>query len=314
MSTLIDINTKKLMLTKRQRELDALFAEQEARKNVRQLRRLRAQGGLEVPGFGESDIYGKLEEPAFGMQPWEGMTSPQLGMPSQALNVIDAPRTPEDAFNFKDNVQVYGKELLGKLPGMFGTAATLAGPIANLAQGIFGKAEHLKPQDYYNPRRNEIASLMRNRRVNINPQLESILRGERSALYNLKGNAGSRGEFMSNATGITNTGLRNRAAAYMGKQNMDLGYQGEEAQALMSLGAGEQQAKWNTDQWNQQTLANKRKLWRAGLSQLGQYSQIKEQEANQLLQDQNRMKALEDMMGTIAPFMKMFQNFKYSNT
>lgn len=310
MGTLIDNNTKKLMLAKRQRELDALFAEQEARKNMRQLKKLKAQTGLEVP---EQE-----------MQPWDYITNPQAGMPSQALNTFNPTQTPEDAFNLKDNMQVYGglpgigKSLssgIGKVLGTgtgLGTIAALAPALANLGTGIFGKAERLKPQDYYNPRRNEIASLMRDRRVDINPQLQAILSGEKSALYNLRNVGGSRGEIMGNATAVYNRGMANRSAAYANKQNMDLGYKGEEAQALMNLGAGEQQAKWNVDQWNEQALARKRAMWRTGLSQLGQYSQIKELQGNQLLQDKNRMASLQDMLSSVAPFMEMFKNFQYS--
>jgi hypothetical protein len=134
--------------------------------------------------------------------------------------------------------------------------------------------------------------------------MDAIQRGESSAMYNLRGTAGSRGEFMGNATSIYNKGMQNRSGVLASKQNADLGYQGQEAEMLASLGSQESQAKWNTMDWNQQSLANKRNMWRAGLSQLSQYGQIKELGKNQKTADQERLAALEDMLGPVAGFMK----------
>jgi len=102
--------------------------------------------------------------------------------------------------------------------------------------------------------------------------------------------------------------MRNKAGVLANKQNMDLGYQGEEANALMQLGAGEQQANWNTMDWNAQSLANKRNMWRSGLSQLSQYSQNKEMMANQKERDSQKAGLIPDIFGAVTPYMQGLQD------
>jgi len=303
MSTLIDMNTKKRMLAKipkLQMELQTLFAEQEAGKKSRvKMYPIKAGTGLTVDG---------PEEPAYEKQPWDYIAEPEAGMPFRNFDRATPYQTPEDAFTLKDKWDVYGKPAIGKALGG-ANLMQLAPAFANL---IGGKAEQLNPRDYYNPRRDQITSLMRNRRTNIQPQLDVILNSEKTGQYNLRNTANTRGEMMGNNTALNNNAARQRMAAYAGKQNMDLNYQGQEAEMLMGLGAGEQQANWNTMTWNKESLANKRNMFRAGLSQLSQYSQVKELNKNQLTQDENKLAALKDMFASIAPYMASLQNLKFS--
>jgi hypothetical protein len=191
--------------------------------------------------------------------------------------------------------------------------AQLAPVFANLGS-MFQKDDTVNPRDFYNTRRDKVASLMANRRVNVQPQLDEILGSEKTAYYNLRNSANSRGELQGNIAGIANTAMRNRSAVLANKQNADLGYMGQEAEALAGLGQQEASANWNAMDYNAATLANRRNIWRTGLSQLSQYSQMKELQGNQLLQDKNREKTLHDIFGSIAPWLKSLQNIQYSNT
>jgi hypothetical protein len=193
------------------------------------------------------------------------------------------------------------------------TAAQLAPVISNLISGL-RKDQKLKASDYYNPRANEVMNLMRNRRTNVDPQLQASLNAERTNYYNLHNTANARGELMGNMTAASNNAAGQRSAIYANKQNMDLGYMGDEAQAAMRLGSEEQNANWQTMDYNNQNVANKRNMFRAGLSQLAQYSQNKELMANQLLMDQNRNNIYKDMYSSIAPFMEFMKSFKFSQT
>jgi hypothetical protein len=245
MSTLIDMNTKKLMLAKKNRELSMLFAEQEAGKKSRvKMYPIKAGTGLLVDGP-EEDYRLRQGNPLVGMDylnnnetPWDVVDYGIEGS-NKVSNADGTGRQPFDMNNMGSNLM------------------KLAPAFANL---IGGKAEQLNPRDYYNPRRNQITSLMRNRRTNIQPQLDAILSSEKTGQYNLRNTANSRGEMMGNIIALNNNAARQRTAVYAGKQNMDLNYQGQEAEMLMGLGAGEQQANWNTMDWNQQSLANKRSL------------------------------------------------------
>ena len=297
MSTRIDMNTRKLMMAKLQKELSTLFAEQEAGRPKNKLRPLKAQGGITVPGdyrtrqgnplVDENWLYGTTDNNNMATDPRFGSFS---NVPEQSGIGADK------GFDWK---------------GLGSNLMQIAPMGANLLSGL-GRAEQLKASDYYNPRRNQVASLMRNRRTNVQPQLEQIRGAEANAYRNVRNLAGSRGEMMGNLGGIANTAMRNRASVMANKQNMDLGYQGEEANALMQLGVGEQQANWNTAEWNAQSMANKRNIFRAGLSQLSQYGQNKELMKNQKEQDDKRMLALKDIFGSIAPFMEIFKSLDMS--
>ena len=326
MASIIDRNTKNLMTAKLQKELSDLFAEQESSKRPRyNLMSLKAGGGAKVPGDPQDEWVGgintdpmsewnsTLDEtnwaPASDPNtPWNLMAS-GVG-PGQYLN--DKTQTPSNAFNFKDKMQVYGQQALGKLGDAIPGMAAISPVISNLIGGL-GKSQRLNARDYYNPNRDKIMSLMSNRRMNINPQLDAVLNSERTGQYNLKNSANSRGELMGNLMGLQNNAMRNRASIYANKQNADLGYQGQEAEMLNNLGAGQQQANWNVMDYNNQNIANKRNMWRAGLSQLSQYSQSKELMKNQQTQDQNKYAALQDMFTAIAPFMKSLQSMQFSN-
>jgi hypothetical protein len=192
------------------------------------------------------------------------------------------------------------------------TAAQLAPVVSNLISSL-RKDQKLKASDYYNPRANEVMNLMRNRRTNVDPQLQASLNAERTNYYNLHNTANARGELMGNMTAASNNAAGQRSAIYANKQNMDLGYMGQEAEMAMNLGSQEQNANWQTMDYNNQNVANRRNMFRAGLSQLAQYSQNKELMANQLLMDQNRNNIYKDMYSSISPFMEFMKNFKFSN-
>jgi hypothetical protein len=294
MASIIDRNTKNLMSAKLQKELAALFAEQESSKRPRyNMRPLKAGEGDTVP---PEDYRARQGNPLVGIDYLYGADNTG-GAPWNFMNMnIPAGKTSSaPGVGQPFNAQGFGNNLM-----------SIAPVISNLIGGM-GKSQQLNSRDYYNPRRNEVASLMRNRRTNVQPQLDAVLNSERTGQYNLRNSAGSRGELMGNITALQNNAMRNRSAIYANKQNADLGYQGQEAEMLNSLGAGEQQANWNTMDYNNQNIANKRNIFRAGLSQLSQYSQNKELMKNQQQRDSQLGGVYKDMFGSIMPFMKNMQ-------
>jgi hypothetical protein len=300
MASIIDRNTKNLMTAKLQKELSDLFAEQESSRRPRyNMRPLKAGSGIRVggPNAGLEYVPGDSSvdnvQTDFGsLNDWQNDNMQWNNTASNPLGITNKSNAPTD----------FLKNIGSVIPGM----AALSPVVSNLFSGL-GKSQQLNARDYYNPRRDQISSLMRDRRVNIQPQLDAVLNAERTGQYNLRNSANSRGELMGNNTALYNNSLRNRASIYAGKDNADLGYKGQEAESLMNLGAGEQQANWNTMDYNNQNIANKRNMWRAGLSQLSQYSQTKELMGNQKERDKQLANIYPDMFASIAKFMPGIQ-------
>ena len=303
MATLIDRETSKLMISRLQKELDALFQEQEENKSKGALRRLKAQYGIKVPTRSARhpndpwtpDHMSLSNSNPYGVRPTSNSFDPNTPLVSQGE--IGAVRRDATMADLKD---------------MSGSLMQLSPVISNLIGGL-RKEDQLKPKDYFNPYRNQIKGLMSNRRVNIQPQLDEILSAQRIGARNVANVARSSGDYLGNITALSNRAMGARSTAMSNKMNADLGLMGEEANMLYNLGQGEASTNFSIADYNAANLANRRNIGRTGLSQLSQWSQLKELQGNQMSRDKERLLALEDMFSSIAPFMKSLQGINIGN-
>lgn len=322
MATSIDKRTAKLMIDRLNKELDDLFLMQESsKKNKGRLNRdtnLAADYGITVPEF--EPMYKNI----IPVDPTKNVVSNQIAPIDLGFlnpSKIDTSRLanmkkaePVDYgiaggindFFYKNkwspNYFLNNKETFNNL-------AQIAPVIGNLA-AMFDSNKGLMANDFYNPKANEVASLMRNRRVNVDPALEQILNSERIGNYNIRNVARTPGEYMGNISAVTNQAMRNRASVMANKQNMDLQMKGEEAQMLQQEGMHRAGVNWNVMDWNKSADATRRNIFRTGLSQLSQWAQLKELQENTALRDEEKIMILKDIFGQILPFWDTLNNIK----
>lgn len=305
MATLIDRKTIELMKSRYQKELDDLFAEQESSKRYKGTIK-KAQGGATVPG---SDYDPTLVGNYKYVSPVETYTGIQEPW------TIGAVQTPEDAFNAWDRFQVnVVNPTVNKLKSTdwgntLNTLGTISPILYNTYMGL-QKPKQFNPRDFYNPYANQVASLMRNRRVNVDPQLNAVRESQLVANYNAKNVAGSRGNVQGNYAAIGNTAMRNKAAILANKENMDLEYKGQEAQMLNNEGLSRANINWNVANWNEQAKANKRNYLATAAGQTSQLAQINKLMGNQLEADKYRAGIWGDMYGNnVGRFMGNIQEY-----
>ncbi len=189
----------------------------------------------------------------------------------------------------------------GEIDNILNKAGTYA-PIAyNIGQGLFGKAEQLNPSDYYNPYENQVMSLMRSRRYNVDPELEANRMATANYYKNLREGAPSKGQYMAGLQSGQVSQRRGDAEAYVRKQNIDNSYIGEEAQTLGGFGQQRASTKYGVADVNAANKASQRRYMSTGLSQLQQAVQMnqimaqqKEKMRNETLRDQERERLMKD--------------------
>jgi len=313
MATSIDKRSVQLMMDRYQRELDELFKEQEATRAIK-LKRKYSKGG-------KVKAYNGLT--AEGPNDWDPRPDPYRfdeGYVASTNNQIEpwlnrGPiQMPEDIFTNQDRRQVNMNETWGDIKG-WGKDNLTMNNLATISPMLLGaflgsqKTKQLDPKQFYNPYANQVASLMRNRRVNVQPQLDAVLNAQRIANYNAsRVGAGGMGNIQGNFTAIGNNAMRNRAGILANKQNMDLGYMGEEAQSLNREGMHRAGINLNIADWNQRAKDNKLKYWTDAVSQASQLAQVNKQMANQLQSDQYRTDVWRDMYGQMYNFMPYMQD------
>jgi len=289
MATQIEKKTAELMLKKLRAKIDGIFkvvqaekAEAEA-KGKSQMAPLKQKYGGMIPKFGGGGTTGSytrydMDNPS----PWDNID--WTSTDNEVIN--DNPGGP---MSFKD-ANNYGKSGNG-----WNTAANIGmtlgsmAPIAyNLIQGS-RKEQVLNPKDFYNPYENDVRSIMRNRRFNVNPLLERNKNSQAVFNRNVGNISSSRGELLSNY-GAGNVGrMRMDAEAGVTKQNMDLGYMGEQAQTDMILGQTRAGTKLNVQNMNDQNSAARRNYLASAAGQLSQGLQAQQLMRNQRLGDQDRL-------------------------
>jgi hypothetical protein len=187
-----------------------------------------------------------------------------------------------------------------------------AAPAAyNLGQGIFGKVQQLRPQDYM------VAANMKPYQYNINPQLreadQSFAQGQ-EALRNAGLGGGS---YATNMQQLANS--RNQAinGLYTEKQNADAASYNQAMTQNKAIEAENLQRRLGIEDFNRQSKAAKTGMLQAGMQQLAQISEGSQSKKMQLA----LMKAMApDFAGTLAynnimdQYLNKIKNKKESKT
>lgn len=169
----------------------------------------------------------------------------------------------------------------------------LAPTIYNTIQGIRGPETE---SNVTNPYASTVNRTMARRRMNINPSIEANRRSRAIANYNasnINANTGSNLAFRTQAATLEYT---NNADMYATKQNADNAYLGEYANTLNNLGQQWVQGQVLTNDLNAKNRAASRNYTGTAMSQLGQWSQVRRQEANQYNKDQMVLPFLADFL------------------
>lgn len=306
MATSIDKRSIQLMIDRYQRELDGLFNEQEAIKATKLERKyakggkVKAAGGFEVPGAFElwqTLNYGNRTpvQPVDTAHLSNSTTNPYLqatvASNDRSLQGTSNPYTPGmQSNNWWGDVKDWGKENVN-----LNSIATMTPVLYNTFMGL-QKPKQFNAKDFYNPYANQVASLMRNRRVNVQPQLDASLDAQRIANYNAgRVGAGGMGNIQGNFAAIANNAMRTRAGIMANKENMDLGYKGEEAQTMNARGLHESGVDFNIADYNERSKASRRNYLGTAAGQLSQLAQVNKQMSGQLERDQMLAKLYPDM-------------------
>ena len=153
-----------------------------------------------------------------------------------------------------------------------------------------------------NPYEQSIVNTMRRRRFNITPALEQLRNARAISNYNAGQYNTNTGANMALRTQMALGTNRSIADLYLQQSNVQNQYDAEYANTLNSLGQQNVSAINLAQDINARNTAATRNIRRTGMSQLGQYAQVRQQMANM----QNRDKA-------IMPFLSEYLNAGYSS-
>jgi len=309
MATLIEKNTARLMLRKLQAQLDGLYQEQEASKQTSALAEQMKCGGKvkrkKMFGGGTPNTH-KRQPIIAGLSktPTTNTLSPMTPNPNAYQNTKGDWKSGftgwERLLGKGSQALDWGKDNAGN---MAYNAAALAPTIYNTIQGM-RKPDLMDPKDFYNPYANKAMGLMANRRVNIDPQLNANKAGQ--ANYNrnvIDASGGSRSKVLGNLGAGLNQRMAGDATAYAQKQNMDLGYMGEEAQFMYGAGQDMANVNFGVAGMNQEAEAARRGYLGQAASDLSGFAQTNRLMNNQKDRDQQLRELLPDIFGKVADFM-----------
>lgn len=182
------------------------------------------------------------------------------------------------------------------LSNTLSTIGSLAPVALNIYRGL-GETEELDPSNYYNPYESNVRSLMKNRRYNVEPELEANRLAQATYYRNLRESAPSQSQFLGGLQAGAISKSRADAQTIARQQNINNQYLAEQAQLDAQLGAQRAQTRLGIDQFNLQSDAARRNILGSGLTQLGQFAQNKQLMNNQILRDAQRLGLLEDLVG-----------------
>lgn len=174
---------------------------------------------------------------------------------------------------------------------VLGTIGSLAPVAYNLMQGLRG-VERSEASDFYNPYEASARSLMRQRRYNIQPELEQNRLNQATYYRNLREGAPSQSQYLGGLQAGAIGKSRADAQAIARQQNINNQYLGEQAQLDVSLGAQRAATDFRVDQMNAQNRAARRNMIGTGLSQIGKFAQNQQLMNNQMIRDAQRLNLL----------------------
>lgn len=181
----------------------------------------------------------------------------------------------------------------------FSEAAQYAPALYNLGVGLFGDTPTADP--IHNPRREEVAKLLREREVDFDPIQRDIDLSERTAEKSIRGTSrGNAGLYAAGRVALSNTTSRARSKARMEADLINQGYRKDEAAGLAQLGTQEAASEERTRRLNLAFQANQAQFIPKGIEQAASASARTEntrqgQDRNDILREEygRRAKAAE---------------------
>jgi len=183
-----------------------------------------------------------------------------------------------------------------------GTGLSFAGSLYDTFRGL-QKPTQFDEQDYFNPQYNRAQSeynrgigLMANRRYDPSAELENVERQGAVYRQGLRNLPTSGGALQNRLASQSTREQRQRGQIFSNKQNMDLGFRGQEAQyragaarGLAALGSERAQTRFRVADYNERNAAARRNMLSGGLGGLGLGAQNQQLMANQRMRDSQLM-------------------------
>jgi len=243
-----------------------------------------------------------FNEPPMQMENW--MSSPNLGLGDQASSGstgINMTKPPSGASQWYQGQ--------GGWQGLANTGMSLAGTAYNLIQGA-RPSEQLNASDYYNPQYGKSIDLMANRRYDPGTELGQNRDTYAAGKYNLQNSGASAGQQYAGFQGLAVNKMKQDAEARRYASNVNLGYQGQEAQMRAGLGAQRAQTNLNIKDYNMRSDAAGRNMLAGGFEGLGEFGQMQQLMSNQKMTDQQRLQILQKWYPN---FQQQFGDINFDN-
>ncbi len=171
------------------------------------------------------------------------------------------------------------------------TLASLAPTVYNLYQGA-QKPDQVATNAFRNPYEREARATLRDRRFNIQPELEAARLRSATFARNLREGAPSQAQYLGGLQAGAISEQRNIGQILARKQNIENELKAQQAQADISLGQADVQRQQYIEDINARSRAATKRFTTAGLSQLGQFAQVNQQMNNQMIRDAQRLNTL----------------------
>ncbi len=201
---------------------------------------------------------GRLPELNFGVTPEE--------LPFEAIGGLGG----EPAAAGAEGVGAAGGSFGGITASKFGDQALALGPGAfNLASGLLSKPQQVDP--IANPFEQQALEKLQGRKINLDPVRRQIGESFSSAKAGIRGAGNiSPGAFRSNISNLATQESQALADVELQEQQANLGFQGQEAQALLNIGQNRQKQQLIADQLTRQAKSAKKSQVSQGIEGLQQ--------------------------------------------
>lgn len=168
-------------------------------------------------------------------------------------------------------------------------------PVAyNLGEGLFGKPQHINPSQFYNPYEGAALGAMKDRRYDVEPELEANKVATADYYKNLRQSGASAGQYVGGLQAGQISKQRADSAVYSKANNMNNEYSAQYAGMLENAGQQRANTNYQTEMLNQENIAAQKRYIPTALSQLSQASQVGQQMRNeQSAQDKQNQSALD---------------------
>ncbi len=267
-STQIEKNTAKRMMSKLNGQLDGLFNEQEASKPVVDNSQKFENGGISLKG-GTNYQYGDQDQFAAGTNPY---ATTQSTIQPELYNTEDFSGELEQSTQDPNFFQRAGQKLKGLDYGNIGYKAAQAAPaLYNIGRGLFEDTKQYDP--IYNPYEASALNELKQRKYNMEPELEQNRLSAATSRRNLRTTAPSVGAYRANLAAIQAAEGRAMGETQARAQNIQNQYRADYAGALGQYGQQRAGAQALAQQQTERARAAKEQLLQTGLGQLSQFGQ-----------------------------------------